>query len=375
MNNVFRIHRLVSFTGLFKLALIIMIMLCLSLLTHAQAFFQDALVAWSPDGMMIAVADETTLHIMDADTMTVLNTFTGLTASGSAWSPDGTMLAVMDGPDVQIWLQPGDPVQAELIATFQYYAPSQPPSSYIMSVAWSPDSTRVAASSGDFTRIWRVSTGELVHRLRGDWRNVLSLVWTPDNRLALTSIDSVAATLDPDSGEVINHYYQSSSDFPIDFAALAFSPDGNQAAIGTGYGGILIWEDTRTSELWASTVRPITTAATRHSEDVRALAWHPSGLYLASGGLDGTVRIWDPEAGELLEVIEVAEDAYIHSVAWRPGSFELAYNKPDGTVEVINPASVAVPPTTTCAATISGSEAAVQVSGGTAQTMCPGEGD
>ena len=368
MNNIFRIRRLVSCTGLFKLALIIVIMLCLSLSTHAQGSFRSALVAWSPDGLLIAVVDETTLHIMDADTMTVLNTFTGLTASGSAWSPDGTMLAVMDGPDVQVWSQPWNPVQAELIATFQYYAPSQPPSSYIRSVAWSPDNTRVAASSGDFTRIWRVSTGELVHRLRGDWSNVLSLVWTPDNRLALTSIDSVAATLDPDSGEVINHYYQSSSDFPIDFAALAFSPDGNQAAIGTGYGSILIWEDTRTSELWASNVRPIGTASTGHSDGVRALAWHPSGLYLASGGLDGTVRIWDPEAGELLEVIEVAENAYIHSVVWRPGSFELAYNKPDGTVEVIIPASVAVPPTAEC-------DAAAQDSEGTQQTMCPGKGD
>jgi WD40 repeat protein len=334
---------------LYKLIVIAAIAFNLSLTVNAQSFVLGPFISWNPDGTMLALAHETTVQIIDADTMIVLNTITDVRVgnNGSAWSPDGTMIAVIDRFDVQVWSQPWDPVLADHIATFQYYAdwtPPQSPTSAIIYVAWSPDSTRVAAAAGEKVNVWNVSTGQRELLISGEWRIVTSLVWTPDNRLALSSIDSYIAILNPDTGVVMNYFYLFSSGFPIAITSLAFSPDGNQAAMGDSYGVMLIWEDTRTSELWTTHARPIGDEATGHKAEVGTLAWHPSGQYLASGSWDGTVRIWDPEAGELLEVIEVGEDVQVNSVAWRPGSFELAYGKPDGTVEVIVPASVSQPP-------------------------------
>jgi WD40 repeat protein len=333
---------------LFRLTLFVTMGLYLSLTANAQSFVLGPFISWHPDGTMLALAHETTLQIIDADTMTVLNTITDIQVgnNGSAWSPDGTMLAVIDEYDVQIWSQPWDPVLAQHLTTYQYYADRTPPepSFSVYSVVWSPNGDYVASTLGRSLDIWQSTTGIRLHRVSGDWGIILDTEWTPDNRLALSSNDSYIAILNPDMGEVMNYFYLFSSGFPIAITSLAFSPDGNQAAMGDSYGVMLIWEDTRTSELWTTHARPIGDEATGHKAEVGTLAWHPSGQYLASGSWDGTVRIWDPEAGELLEVIEVGEDVQVNSVAWRPGSFELAYGKPDGTVEVIVPASVSQPP-------------------------------
>jgi Tol biopolymer transport system component len=235
------------------------------------------------------------------------------------------------------------------MTVYRYYLYDDPPepNSFITYIAWSPDNSLVATAIAGTVDVWSVSTGNREQHITGDWSIITTLLWTPDNRLVLTTIDSVTAILNPDTGEAVNYFYRHSPDFPIATTSLVFDRDGQQAAMGDQYGAIFIWEDTRTSELWTSQARPVGDSVTRHNEAVRILAWHPSGQYLASGSWDGSVRIWDPEAGELLEVIEVGEDVQVNSVAWRPGSYELAYGKPDGTVEVIVPASVSQPPTPT----------------------------
>ena len=55
-----------------------------------------------------------------------------------------------------------------------------------------------------------------------------------------------------------------------------------------------------------------------HIGDVGSLSWSPDGARLASGGLDGTIRIWDPATGK-----------QILSFKARPGALGLAWS-PDG---------------------------------------------
>ncbi len=54
-----------------------------------------------------------------------------------------------------------------------------------------------------------------------------------------------------------------------------------------------------------------------HRDWVRAVAWSPNGLYLASGGDDLTVRVWDATTGITLVVYHEHWD-HIQTVAWSP---------------------------------------------------------
>jgi len=53
----------------------------------------------------------------------------------------------------------------------------------VISVAISPNGQYVAAGSMDaVVRIWDVSTGQLVERLRGHWGGIRSVAFTPDGK-------------------------------------------------------------------------------------------------------------------------------------------------------------------------------------------------
>ncbi|KAH1831215.1 Ribosome biogenesis protein erb1 [Aspergillus fumigatus] len=56
-----------------------------------------------------------------------------------------------------------------------------------------------------------------------------------------------------------------------------------------------------------------------HKGRVRTLAVDPSGLWLASGGDDGTVRVWELLTGRQLWSVKLSEEDPVNVVRWRPG--------------------------------------------------------
>ncbi|MCJ1254284.1 Ribosome biogenesis protein erb1 [Lignoscripta atroalba] len=71
-------------------------------------------------------------------------------------------------------------------------------------------------------------------------------------------------------------------------------------------------------------LRPFpTTCATLyrgHDGRVRSLAIDPLGLWLASGGDDGTVRIWELLTGRQIWSVKLGSDEAVNVVRWRPGN-------------------------------------------------------
>ncbi|KAL8670619.1 MAG: hypothetical protein Q9168_004850 [Polycauliona sp. 1 TL-2023] len=71
-------------------------------------------------------------------------------------------------------------------------------------------------------------------------------------------------------------------------------------------------------------LRPFpTTCATifrGHEGRVRSLAVDPSGTWLASGGDDGTIRIWELLTGRQLWHVKISSENAINVVRWRPGT-------------------------------------------------------
>lgn len=56
-----------------------------------------------------------------------------------------------------------------------------------------------------------------------------------------------------------------------------------------------------------------------HKGRVRSLAVDPAGIWLASGGDDGTLRVWELLTGRQLWSVKLSDEDPVNAVRWRPG--------------------------------------------------------
>jgi WD40 repeat protein len=106
--------------------------------------------------------------------------------------------------------------------------------------------------------------------------------------------------------------------------AVAVAPDGSWLAIGGDDGTVRIWDQATGEE------RAVLTG---HSGAVRTVAVAPDGSWLATGGADGTVRIWDPVAGQERAAATPRIRA-VNAVAVAPDGSWLATGGDDWTVRI-----------------------------------------
>ena len=77
---------------------------------------------------------------------------------------------------------------------------------------------------------------------------------------------------------------------------------------------------------------------TNHAGAVTAVSYDPSGQFLVSVGADRSVKVWNAETGELIRSLNHHTDR-IHAIAFRPGAVpaECATGGDDGTIRVWQP--------------------------------------
>ncbi|OLF16228.1 WD40 repeat domain-containing protein [Actinophytocola xanthii] len=148
--------------------------------------------------------------------------------------------------------------------------------------------------------------------------DVNALAWHPHGTLIALSCAAQAQVWHVASRTALAVW----SGHPVWITALAWSPSGEWLACSFGDGTVRLWnpESGATKEMPGS-----------HRDVALTVAWAPDGTGLASGGRDGSIRLWGLE--EKAEcTVQVGHEGPVNALAW--SGKRIASGGEDGTVRL-----------------------------------------
>ncbi len=186
----------------------------------------------------------------------------------------------------------------------------------VFSVTWAPNSKYLASASADRTvRIWSVDT-KTVADIYKHRRSVKVVAWSYDgNYIATMNSDHIIDVRSTLTKDIVATYKgHLTKGMGLAFT-LTWSPDSQYIASGGDNSKICIWNATSGIDIDAYSV---------HNGWTTALAWSPNGgHYLASGSSDKILQLWDIDTrtatnpdGEFMSEIS--------ALAWSPNGQYLA---------------------------------------------------
>jgi WD40 repeat protein/nucleoside phosphorylase len=244
-------------------------------------------VAWAPEGLrLVSAGDGSNVYVWNATTGQTLTLYQGHSGwlpnvYAAAWSPNGKHIAsacssIGIDKTIHIW----DAATGQRLTRYDAHYGSMPNFS-VLSVAWSPDGARIAATCGDKTiRIWNTTTGKLIstYHFRSEW--VSHMVWAPDSHyIASAHSDHSAQVWDTIAGTNIVVYRGHNSSVRY----VAWSSDGTSIATASNDRTVQVWEALTGNHIY--TYRG-------HADVTTSVAWSPDGARIASASNDKTVQVW-----------------------------------------------------------------------------------
>lgn len=231
-----------------------------------------------------------------------------------AWSPDGNFLAATCGKEVCILTPTGDEVER-----------IGPHRTSVSDLAWNPSAPdELATVCGGGATMWRVCEPDPIADF--EWGGASLLVtWSADGRWVVTADQTPSV-----------HLYDFTRDEPLHIQgyeskvkAMAFSPNSRLLATG---GGSLVTVWTCTGKRGPENTIPKQLEG--HLEICTCLAWHPKGQFLATGGEDGLVFLFDPDRAVAPQAFRQF-DCAVSAIAWHPGGEEILVGTADGEVRMV----------------------------------------
>jgi WD40 repeat protein len=228
----------------------------------------------------------------------------------------GLELRVWDTTYGEDGVEPQEPAQVEVLAG-------------------SPDGRWLAGGGKDNkVYLWEADSGQLRDALEGQAGRVGALAFSPDSALLASAsvTDGTVWLWDVNTREPVLVIPVAADACSVE--TLAFHPEGRLLAVGG-----IDWLATGGSDgavcLWDIRERQLTVALNRGTT---FLAFQPAGNQLAAASLRESVCVWDVATQELLyELTGHAED--VTCVAYSPDGQWLASGSDDRTIRIWNPAT------------------------------------
>jgi WD40 repeat protein/serine/threonine protein kinase len=199
----------------------------------------------------------------------------------------------------------------------------------LFSVAFSRDGRWLVGGGEDRTiKVWDGATGRKIGVLGEHAADITKLAFSPDGRyLASVGMDDFVQVWDAARLEVaqepLRRFAVRCDDYAADLAA--FSSEGSRLAVTSDNDTATIHDvdgDDRAVQLIALGHRPL------------ALAFSPDGRWVASGGKDCTVKVWDSRTGKQLETFRSHSDQVTRLICFQSAeSVWLTSASRDGTVK------------------------------------------
>ena len=222
------------------------------------------------------------------------------------FSPDGKTLASIGSNDgaIHLWDVATGRQRASLNGCLGV-------GQYIRSVNFSPDGkTLASAGSDEMVRIWDVASGREIAVLKHD-RSVSSVSFSPDGK--------TFASQDRDQVRLWDVYTWTEKSVLSHFSlvrSVSFSPDSRTlASTVSGNNEVHLWDIDTGKRIGA---------LTGHTEWVASFSFSPDedSRILASGGVDGTVRLWNVDT--MKETGSLEHTGIVYSVSFSPDGKTLA---------------------------------------------------